>query len=51
MQSHSKADFHKRESTYRQIQDDMRRKLFLHRHNVMPLAKYRAMIVDVRDID
>ena len=25
--------------------------MFLHRHNVVPLTKYRAMIVNVRDID
>ena len=26
-------------------------KLFLHSHDVVPLTKYRAMVVDVRDID
>lgn len=28
----------------------MCRLLFFHRHNVVPLTKYRAMIVDVGDI-
>ena len=46
-----KAGSKKRESTNRQIQDDMRRLLFSDRHNVVPLTKCRAMIVDVGDID
>ena len=43
--------YRKRESTHREIQDDMRGKLFFHHHNVVPLTKNRAMIVNVRDID
>ena len=53
MQYHNKpkAGSRKRESTYCEIQDDMRGKMFLHRHNVVPLTKYRAVIVNVRNID
>ena len=49
--TNQKTGSRKRESTYREIQDDTRGKMFLHRHNVVPLTKYRAMIVNVRDID